>query len=63
MFLRIQAAEVIVNDLIGAERPTQKPPGHICGTSSVYKKRENPTAEPQSMTHFFTFLRGKEVYF
>lgn len=53
MFLRTQATEVIVNDLTGHVRPTQKPPGHMRITSSVYKRRENPIAEPQFMTHFF----------
>lgn len=35
MFLRTQATEVIVNDLTGALRPTQKALGHMCITSSV----------------------------
>lgn len=57
---KTQAAEVIVNDLIGAERPTQPPAPPprqcICITASVYKSRGNPIltkiAEPQFTAHF-----------
>ena len=36
VFIGTQAADVIVSDLTGAEKPSQKSPGHICITSSVH---------------------------
>lgn len=42
MFLRTQAAELIVSDLIGAERPTQKPLGTSASLPLLISKGEFP---------------------
>lgn len=42
MFLRTQAAELIVSDLIGAERPTQKPSGTSASLPLLISKGEFP---------------------